>query len=311
VQQHSTSTEIYDSEPAADSTVSAVRTYIWNWQNTPVTVAYEVIGEGKPLLLLPAFSSVSSRDEMRGVAERLSPYFQVFTLDWVGFGESSRPPFKYDSKIYHKFLNQFVAKMFSEPVVVIAAGHAAGYVMQMAQRSPSPWAWIVLVAPTWRGPLPTMGDRPKLYGLIRGLVRTPILGQFLYYLNSTRMFLAWMYRRHVYGDRHNVTRELIRQKWKTTQAKGARFAAVAFVTGALDPIRTRAAFFEYFQPLPVPTLLVIGDQTPPKSREEMEVIAHFSQVQSLGMPGALGLHEEYPDQLVAEILPFLKKYFSL
>jgi pimeloyl-ACP methyl ester carboxylesterase len=310
VQQHSTSTEIYDSEATPDSGVSAVRTYIWNWQNTPVTVAYEVIGEGKPLLLLPAFSSVSSRDEMRGVAERLSPYFQVFTLDWVGFGESSRPPFKYDSKIYHKFLNQFVAQMFSEPVVV-AAGHAAGYVMQMAQRSPSPWSWIVLVAPTWRGPLPTMGNRPKLYGFLRGLVRTPILGQFLYYLNSTRMFLAWMYRRHVYGDRHNVTRELIRQKWKTTQAKGARFAAVAFVTGALDPIRTRAAFFEYFHPLPVPTLLVIGDQTPPKSREEMEVIAHFSQVQSLGMPGALGLHEEYPDRLVAEILPFLKKYFSL
>jgi pimeloyl-ACP methyl ester carboxylesterase len=290
------------------SRTSQVRTMSWTWQNLPVTIAYEVFGEGHPLLLLPAFSSVSSREEMRGVAELLAPYFQVYILDWVGFGESSRLPFQYDSKIYHKFLNYFVNKLFSEPVVVMAAGHAAGYVMQMAQRSPSPWSWIVLVAPTWRGPLPTMAPRPRLYKFLRNLVRTPVLGQFLYYLNTTRLFLATMYRRHVYGDRDHVTRELIRQKWKTTQVKGARFASAAFVTGGIDPIHNRAAFFEYFQPLPVPTLLVIGEQTPPKSREEMEVIAHFSKVQSLRMPGALGLHEEYPEQLVAEILPFIKKY---
>jgi pimeloyl-ACP methyl ester carboxylesterase len=317
MQQHPTSIEISDSPPVAPSILGGsvlggtVQSYQWTWKDKPVTVVYEVLGEGSPLLLLPSFSSVSSREEMRGVAELLAPYFQVVVPDWVGFGESSRLPFQYDSKIYHKFLNNFVARVFSEPVVVIAAGHAAGYVMQMAGRNPKPWAWVVLVAPTWRGPLPTMGNRPKLHSMIRSLVRTPILGQFLYGLNTTRMFLAWMYKRHVYGDRRNVTPELIRQKWKTTKKKGARFASVAFVTGAIDPVRKRAEFFDYFQPLPVPTLLVIGEETPPKSREEMEVIAHFSQVQSLRMPGALGLHEEYPEQLVEGILPFLRKYLSL
>ncbi len=312
MQQHPTSTAIPNSSTVSHSGLGGVvRTYQWNWKNRPVTVVYEVLGEGSPILLLPAFSSVSSREEMRGVAQLLEPYFQVVVPDWVGFGESSRLSFQYDSRIYHKFLNNFVAQVFNEPVVVIAAGHAAGYVMQMASREPAPWSWVVLVAPTWRGPLPTMGDRPKLYGLIRAIVRTPILGQFLYLLNTTRPFLKWMYQRHVYGDRKNVTRDLIRQKQKSTQKRGARFASVAFVTGALDPIHKRAEFFDYFQPLPVPTLMVIGEQTPPKSREEMEVVAHFSQVQSFRMPGALGLHEEYPEQLVEGILPFLKKYLSL
>lgn len=309
--QHPTSTAVHDLSTDRSVLGGVVRTYQWNWKNRPVTVVYEVLGEGSPLLLLPAFSSVSSREEMRGVAQLLAPYFQVFVPDWIGFGESSRLPFQYDSKIYHKFLNNFVSRVFSEPVVVIAAGHTAGYVMQMAGRDPAPWSWVVLVAPTWRGPLPTMGDRPKLYSFIRAIVRTPILGQFLYLLNTTRLFLGWMYRRHVYGDRRNVTRDLIRQKWKSTQKRGARFASVAFVTGGLDPVRSRAEFFDYFQPLPVPTLMVIGEETPPKSREEMEVVAHFSQVQSFRMPGALGLHEEYPEQLVAGILPFLKKYLSL
>jgi pimeloyl-ACP methyl ester carboxylesterase len=312
MQQHPTSTASHDLSTAAHSTLGGVvRTYQWNWKNKPVTVVYEVLGEGSPVLLLPAFSSVSSREEMRGVAKLLEPHFQVVVPDWVGFGESSRLSFQYDSRIYHKFLNRFVTQVFNEPVVVIAAGHAAGYVMQMASREPAPWSWVVLVAPTWRGPLPTMGDRPKLYGFIRAIVRTPILGQFLYLLNTTRLFLGWMYRRHVYGDRRNVTRDLIRQKWKSAHQRGARFASVAFVTGALDPAHKRAEFFDYFQPLPVPTLMVIGEQTPPKSREEMEVVAHFSQVQSFRMPGALGLHEEYPEQLVEGILPFLRKYLSL
>ncbi|NJR40756.1 MAG: alpha/beta hydrolase [Leptolyngbyaceae cyanobacterium CSU_1_4] len=309
--QHPTSTAIHDSSTDRSVLGGVVRTYQWNWKNKDVTVVYEVLGEGSPLLLLPAFSSVSSREEMRGVAQLLAPYFQVVVPDWIGFGESSRLPFQYDSKIYHKFLNNFVSRVFSEPVVVIAAGHTAGYVMQMASRDPAPWSWVVLVAPTWRRSVTDHGRSPKLYSFIRAIVRTPILGQFLYFLNTTRLFLGWMYRRHVYGDRRNVTRDLIRQKWKSTQKRGARFASVAFVTGGLDPVRKRAEFFDYFQPLPVPTLMVIGEETPPKSREEMEVVAHFSQVQSFRMPGALGLHEEYPEHLVAGILPFLKKYLSL
>ena len=68
-----------------------------------------MLGEGSPVLLLPAFSSVSSRAEMRGVAQLLAPYFKVVVPDWVGFGESGRLSFQYDSKIYHKFLNNFVS----------------------------------------------------------------------------------------------------------------------------------------------------------------------------------------------------------
>ncbi|MBD1851939.1 alpha/beta hydrolase [Cyanobacteria bacterium FACHB-502] len=270
------------------------------------------MGEGKPILLLPALSSVSSRGEMRGIAERLAQQYQVVAIDWLGFGESSRPFLNYTPPVYRALLRDFVRSMFLEPVVVIAAGHGAGYVMDLTQQPNPPWSWVVLVSPTWRGPLPAaFGEHRWFYKLLKTIVRLPLLGQLLYFLNTLPPFLALMYRRHVYGNGKNVTRKLIGQKWRTTQRWGARHASVAFVTGALDSVKNRSKFMDYFQPLPpVPVLMVIGEQTPPKSRAEMEVLAHFTAVQVYRMPGSLGLHEEYPEELIEGILPFLNKYLS-
>ncbi|WP_253188292.1 alpha/beta hydrolase [Leptolyngbya sp. 'hensonii'] len=288
-----------------------MQTYRWNWKGKPVQITYEILGEGQPILLLPAFSTVSSRTEMRGLAELLATEYQVFALDWPGFGQSDRPALQYKPAFYQGFLRDFVQATFSAPVVVIAAGHAAGYVMKLAQQQPPLWSWVVLVAPTWRGPLPTaMGEHRRIYRSLQFLVNLPFVGQFLYLLNTFPGLLYLMYRRHVYASAKKVTRSLIWRKWQTTQRWGARFASVAFVTGALDPVRQRDDFMAYFQPLPVPVLVAIGEQTPPKSRREMEFLAHFSGAQVCRLPGSLGLHEENPDLLIAEILPFMRKYLS-
>ena len=289
-----------------------IRVYDWRWNQQPVSIVYEVMGEGSPVLLLPALSTISTRDEMRPLAEKLALKHQVYLLDWVGFGESDRPRVKYEPKMFRMMLRAFVEETFNAPIVVMAAGHAAGYVMDLVSDEPKPWAWVVLFAPTWRGPLPSMmGDgKRKWFGLIHGLVRSPILGQFLYWINTTRIFIKWMMKRHVYANKDSLTRERVRSKWKVAQGKGKRFASAAFVTGSLDPVKSSATWLSYFQPIQVPVLMVIGEQMPPKSRGEAEVVAHFSGVQVVRTPGSLSLHEEYTDEVFAEIAPFLSKYLS-
>jgi pimeloyl-ACP methyl ester carboxylesterase len=303
--------------PATETPISSfgiggsVREHHWNWKGKPVTTVYEVLGEGKPILLLPSLSTVSSRVEMRGLAEQLAHKYQVFVLDWIGFGESSRPAIAFTPALLGACLRDFMRAMFQEPIVVIAAGHAAGYVMDMAQRQPIPWKWVILVAPTWRGPFPTMmGNRRWMYRILQRIINLPILGQFLYSLNTKPGFLRFMYRRHVFVEEKNLTPDFIQHKWKITQSKGARFGPAAFVTGGLDLVKKREEWFNWFQPLSVPVMIVIGDNMPPKSRQEVEILAHFSSVQVHRMPGSLGLHEEYPKQLAEGILPFLDKYLS-
>ncbi len=290
-----------------------VRQYQWNWQNQPIRVTYEVLGQGQPVLLLPAFSSVSSRFEMQGLATQLAAHYQVYVVDWPGFGDSDRPKLDYVPKVYRAFLRTFATAMFADPVVVIAGGHAAGYVMQLAQEKPQLWKWVVLVAPTWRGPLPSMIGESKrnLFKWVQKMVNTPLLGQFLYWINTTKGSLRLMYRRHVFANPDNISHELIRFKQRLSRQKNARFAAAAFVTGALDPLNSRDDWMSLFHPIPVPVLMVIGQHMPPKSRTEAEVVAHFGGgVQVVRMPGTLGLQEEYPEILADNTLPFLHKYLS-
>jgi pimeloyl-ACP methyl ester carboxylesterase len=281
-----------------------VQNYLWNWQGQPLAVAKETLGEGTPVLLLPAFSTVSTRGEMRGIAERLSSQFQVVTLDWPGFGQSERPPLDYCSELYHQFLEDFVTDMKDTPTAVVAAGHAAGYVMQLVQKLPLSGR-IVLLAPTWRGPLPTMGVNEQLAGMVRNLVRSPILGQALYQMNTTKSFLRLMYRRHVYTDEAHLTGEFIDKKRQITQQPGARFAPAAFVTGAIDPVQKPSEFLDYFQSSRVPVMVVIGEQVPPKSRAQMEALAKLSGVQTVVLSGSLGMHEEYGSAIADVVLDFL------
>ena len=299
-------------EPIIAPIETSAQIYDWRWEQQAISIAYEMMGTGSPILLLPALSTISSRDELRELGKLLSTNHQVYILDWVGFGESDRPKIKYEPKVFRGLLRSFVRETFSEPVVVMAAGHTAGYVMDLVAEAPNPWSWVVLLAPTWRGPLPSMmGDgKKKRYRAIQGLINLPIIGQFLYWLNTTQGFLRFMMTRHVYANPANITPEVLRSKRKITQAKGARFASAAFVTGALDGVRSSEDWLKYFQPLRLPVLMVIGEQMPPKSRKEDEIVANFSGVQVVRTPGSLSLHEEYPEIVFAEISPFLEKYLS-
>lgn len=282
-----------------------VKEYLWKWDQQTFSVTYETLGQGSPVLLLPAFSTVSSRSEVQEIAFCLAAQHQAVTLDWLGFGQSERPSLDYKPTLFHHLLQDFVTDVFSEPVAIVAAGHATGYVLQLAQQKPQNCSRIVLVAPTWRGPLPTMGASQSVAGAVRQLVRSPLLGQAFYKLNTTPSFLSWMYRRHVYSDATKLTPEFIDRKHQITQQPGARFAPAAFVTGAIDPVKSRDDFLAWFQALSTPVMVVIGEQAPPKSKAEMEVLAELPGVQVKRLPGTLGLHEEFAAEVAELILPFL------
>ncbi len=202
-------------------------------------------------------------------------------------------------------LQAFVKETFSEPIAVIAAGHASGYALQLAQSHPQACSCIVLVAPTWRGPLPTMGAPKSVAGTVRQLVRFPVLGQALYQANTTKGFLRLMYGRHVYADQSRLTPDFISQKQQITRQPGARFAPAAFVTGALDPVSDREAFSKLLQSSPVPVLVIVAEQAPPYSKQEMAAMATIPGVQSLTLPGTLGMYEEYAAEVAEALLPFL------
>ena len=284
-----------------------VRRFSWAWQGRSVEAAYEVLGTGTPVLLLPAFSTVSSREEMRPLASRLAAAGLACTLvDWPGFGASTRGRLGYGPALYERFLADFCASAMPAGTAVVAAGHASGYALALGRRQPGLWRRMVLLAPTWRGPLPTaMGPHPRAYAVARSLVRTPVLGQALYRLNTHPRVIGAMYGRHVYADAALVTPEFVAAKRGFARQPGARFASVAFVTGALDLLPDRDSFQALLAPPPAPTLVLCGTATPPKSKAEMAAIAPGPDVAVEWVPGSLGLYEEAAEAISGPVAAFL------
>jgi pimeloyl-ACP methyl ester carboxylesterase len=279
--------------------------YNWNWQGQQYQVVCETIGEGKPVLLLPAFSTVSSRGELKGIAHILATQYRVTVLDWLGFGESECPRVDYNPVLFQQLLQDFVKSTFNSAIILIAAGHASGYALKLARDNPDTISKLILIAPTWQGPLRVMGLPDGVRNGVKNLVRSPVIGQTLYYLNTTPSFLRLMYKRHVYVDETKLTPEFIAKKHEITSKNGARYAPAAFVTGSIDPVANREEFLHLLSSVLIPKLIILAENAPPKSKAEMEAMAELQKVQTIRLPGTLGIYEEYPEAVTEAIQVFL------
>ncbi|MEO1134113.1 MAG: alpha/beta fold hydrolase [Cyanobacteria bacterium J06639_1] len=298
--------KMVESKPPPTSINVEHQSYNWLYQGRSLAIAYDILGQGSPVLLLPAFSTVSSRTELAGIAQILSPHFQVIALDWLGFGESDRPRVHYDRSLYQQLLQDFVRDRCPHPLAIVAAGHAAGYAIHLAQRQPSCCSKLLLVAPTWKGPFRAMGAPSPVASGARNLVRSPLLGQALYALNTHPSFLKWMYQRHVYVDGDKLTPEFMTVKHQITQQPGARFAPAAFVTAGLDPMSDREEWLKVGGALTMPVLAILPEQAPPKSKAEMEALTALPQIQEQRVSGTLGIYEEYADDVGHIALKFFQ-----
>ena len=264
-------------------------------------------GSGRSIVLFPAPSSISTRAEMRPLFDRLAPVFRVTTVDWPGFGDLARPRADWSPETMSAFLNWFLSEIAPPPHAVIAAGHAATYALYQAANRPGTIDRLVLIAPTWRGPLPTMmGGQRTWFARVRQAVDLPGLGPMLYRLNVSRPIIAKMAKEHVYSNPDWLGGDRLAAKLAVTRGPGARHASVRFVSGGLDRVESRAAFLDLARRSDVPILVIYGDQTPPKSRAEMEALAELPQVQVKRLAkGKLSVHEEFPDLVATAIMPFL------
>ena len=279
--------------------------YNWNFLDKQYRVVYETVGAGNPVLLLPAFSTVSSRTEMKGIANLLATHYEVTVLDWLGFGESQCPPVDYNPALFHQLLRDLVKSVFNSSIILIAAGHASGYALKFVQDNSDMISQLILIAPTWQGPLRVMGLPDGVRNGVKNLVRSPVIGQGLYYLNTTPSFLHLMYKRHVYVDESKLTPEFIAQKHQITSKLGARYAPAAFVTGAIDPVANREEFLQLLDSVSIPVLMILAENAPPKSKAEMEAMTELAKVQTVRLEGTLGIYEEYPEAVTEAIQNFL------
>jgi pimeloyl-ACP methyl ester carboxylesterase len=257
-------------------------------------------------LLLPALSTVSSRGEWKPLAEAVADQRQLVSFDWPGFGDSDRPAMPYDAALLRSALQAVLSYLRTttrQRPTVIAAGHSASVALGLAAEWSGLWQELVLVAPTWRGPLPTMTGWPsQRFGWLRRLVAAPWIGPALYRLNTSRAVLGLMLRRHVWVDPALLTPARIREQQLLARRPGARFASVAFVSGGLDPSTEQGWWLQQARLLQCPLQVVLASESPPRSKKEMEALAWEAADQLSVIPGRLGLHQEFGALLARQLV---------
>jgi pimeloyl-ACP methyl ester carboxylesterase len=280
----------------------------WSWQGQTVRLGVTRMGAGPAVLLLPALSSISTRGEMRPLQERLCSTFATIAIDWPGFGDAPRRAAQWQPDAYRAFLSDVLDHVVERPFATVAAGHAAGYCLAAARARPGAAGRLCLMAPTWRGPLPTMmGNRHKAFGRIARVGDLPVVGQLLYRLNVNPFMVRMMALGHVYCDPGALPEPRLAEKLAVTRAAGARHASIRFVVGELDPMTSREEFLDIARQVTDPILLVYGADTPAKSKAEMAALAALTNVRAVLLPaGKLAAHEEFADEAAAALRMFLR-----
>ncbi|KAL3343201.1 hypothetical protein AABB24_026983 [Solanum stoloniferum] len=331
----STSVDYSSSSLAGTSTKN--NNWVWKYKDNSVNIYYEEHHKGsdelcKNILMIPTISDVSTVEEWRSVAKDIAGRngkvnYRTTIVDWPGLGYSDRPKLDYNADVMEKFLVDFINAPDSpvnkvnnsdKDLVVFGGGHAATLAVRAAKKGLVKPTAIASIAPTWAGPLPIVFGRDSSmetrYGFLRGTLRAPAVGWMMYnVLVSNEKSITSQYKSHVYADPEKVTPYIIESRFALTKRQGARYVPAAFLTGLLDPVKSREEFVQLFAELEgkIPCLVLATAGSPKRSKAEMEALKEAKGVKYVEVPGALLPQEECPEIVAEQLYRFLQEIYEL
>ena len=214
------------------------RRYPWKYGDMFYTV--QGASSAKPLLLIHDFSPGASSFEWRKNIDALAEQFRVYAIDLLGFGLSDRPSIDYTAETYSDLIGDFIKEMIGKPTIVVAHGMSAAYVIADAYRRPQLFDRVILVSPPQSMLLETVPG--PLGAAWKFLLRTPVLGQFIYNMLTTRPVLRNYYEERSYYNPGLVTDELVEYVYSSAHQANARYPVASFLSNSLDmDVREAAA----------------------------------------------------------------------
>lgn len=198
----------------------------YRWRGFDVHYAELGDPEDQDVLLFHGINAAAANHEFEQVARELADTHHVIVPDLPGFGHSDRPPLLYSNTLYETFAEDAITELSEGSPLVVGSGLTGAYVAQAARETPV--ESLVLVCPTDS----TMGGGQVW---LRGLVRSPVIGQGLYNLVTSKPSIRYFNTDHGYYDSANMTDDIVDYEWQTAHQPGARFAPASFVSGFLDP----------------------------------------------------------------------------
>lgn len=195
------------------------------------SIAYQVRGEGRPLVLVHGIGAGESSYEWRQNFAALSEHFKVYALDLPGFGRSERRDVAYSADIYITAILDFIRDVVQESASILASSLSGAYAIKLAALRPELIDRLVLVAPTGLERL--LRPLPVLSPMAFGAFNIPAYGESIYNGIASRGYIESYLRQNLYVDPARVTPPLVDHYYRSAHQPGGQYALRSFLSGLL------------------------------------------------------------------------------
>jgi pimeloyl-ACP methyl ester carboxylesterase len=194
-------------------------------------VVFQELGSGPPVLLLHSFGPGYDANQWRAAAEVLAGRHRVYVPDFPGWGRTRAGAGAHRPELYMDILADFLAGVVQEKAVVVAAGLAAAYAVQIAVEHPARVRALGLVSPLGLG-----GDDPArsvAQSFVGKLLSVPLLSASVLDALTGRAAVEHHLRKEVYAAPERVDAALLEHHYRASHTRGARSALAAYLRGHL------------------------------------------------------------------------------
>jgi pimeloyl-ACP methyl ester carboxylesterase len=202
------------------------------WPGPYGDIFYTRQGKGQPVVLIHGIYAGASSYEWRKNFDNLSEHFQIYALDWLGFGLSDKPRIRYSAAMYIEQLKQFLQEVVGEPCTLVASSLGAAYAVQAANDLPDLVQSLVLVCPTGFRRLSSPPDTKS--EAIYQTLYAPLVGTTFYNALTSVPSLRHYLMNEAYFDPSYVDDAMVDHYSTTTHQYGSQNAPPAFISGLLN-----------------------------------------------------------------------------
>ncbi len=269
----------------------------WTWCSQ--SIYYVRAGQPQPhrppLLLVHGFGA--STDHWRKNIQGLSQDFEVWAIDLLGFGRSTKADVEYGGDLWRDQLHDFIAEVIGQPAV-LAGNSLGGYAaLCLAAQRPESAAGLILLNPA--GPFTEAQAakpdpvREGLGNLSRSLLLLPLPSWLLFqYVRQKSMIRKTLEK--VYLDQTAITDQLIEDLYRPSCDPGA---ATVFAAVFKSPQGEKNDVL--LSQLTCPLLMLWGEGDPwMNSRSRgAKFREHYPQLTEYYLQAGHCPHDELPDQV--------------
>ena len=294
----------------------------WKWENWNVSWSiskHSMNDEEINILLVHGFGA--SKKHWRHNQDFLGNYSNCFSIDLLGFGESSQPSalldyesnkensIKYSFDLWGNQIAAFCSEVIKSPVYLVGNSIGGIVALKAAEIIKDNCKGVILIDCAQR----TMDDKRLkrsnvfmclLRPLLKTLVRQRIISNTLFERAANRTVIRRILKK-AYPSGKNIDEELIEILYKPSQRKNSKEAFRGFINLFDDYLAT-----DLFKKINAPIQLIWGENDPWESlKEAREWSENYNNIKSLNVIKGAGHcpHDENPEETNNLIYQFIQE----